>query len=124
MIETRPWGSYTILEDTEQYKIKKVTVNPGQTLSIQMHHYRSEHWVVVSGMAKVELGMNDEKFVRKGESIYVPTCTWHQLSNPGVIPLEIIEVELGEYLKEDDVVRYQDPFQLILCPQKPSGDEK
>jgi mannose-6-phosphate isomerase-like protein (cupin superfamily) len=113
-MEIRPWGSYTILEDTEKYKIKKVIVNPGEKLSLQMHHYRSEHWVIVKGMAQVSLGKEEDKFVRVGESIYVPSCTWHQLSNPGLLPLEVIEVEIGEYLNEDDIVRYEGPFNLVM----------
>lgn len=116
-METRPWGSYTILEEESNYKIKKVIVNPGEKLSLQMHHYRSEHWVIVKGMAQVTLDKGEERFVRVGESVYVPSCTWHQLSNPGLLPLEVIEVEIGNYLKEDDVIRYEDPFQIVMLQQ-------
>jgi mannose-6-phosphate isomerase-like protein (cupin superfamily) len=117
-MEIRPWGSYTILEDTDKYKIKKVIVNPGEKLSLQMHHYRSEHWVIVKGMAQVTLNKEEDRFVRVGESIYVPSCTWHQLSNPGLLPLEIIEVEIGDYLNEDDIVRYEGPFNLVMYQQQ------
>jgi mannose-1-phosphate guanylyltransferase / mannose-6-phosphate isomerase len=107
MIEERSWGSYIVLEETETYKIKKVIVNPGQKLSFQLHYHRSEHWVVVSGMAEVELN-GEVKFIRKGESTFVPSGTKHRLVNPGIIPLEVIEVEIGEYLKENDIVRFDD----------------
>ena len=105
----RPWGSYTILEDSDYFKIKRVTVRPGQKLSLQLHHHRSEHWVVVSGTAEVELN-GDVKLLRQGESTFVRTGTRHRLKNPGVIPLEVIEVQLGEYLEEDDIVRFDDDY--------------
>ena len=105
----RPWGSYTVLEETEIYKIKRVSVKPGQRLSLQLHHHRSEHWVVVSGTAEVEL--NDEtRFLRQGESTFVRSGVRHRLKNPGIIPLEVIEVQLGEYLEENDIVRFDDEY--------------
>jgi mannose-1-phosphate guanylyltransferase/mannose-6-phosphate isomerase len=105
----RPWGSYTILEDTPFYKIKRVTVKPGQKLSLQLHHHRSEHWIVVSGTAEVVLN-TETRLLHQGESTFVRSGMRHRLKNPGVIPLEVIEVQLGEYLKEDDIVRFEDDY--------------
>jgi mannose-1-phosphate guanylyltransferase/mannose-6-phosphate isomerase len=105
----RPWGSYTVLEEGGPYKIKRVTVKPGEKLSLQLHHHRSEHWVVVRGTAKVELN-GETKLLRKGESTFVHAGMLHRLRNPGVIPLEVIEVQLGEYLEEDDIVRFDDQY--------------
>ena len=95
----RPWGSYTILENSEFFKIKRVTVRPGQKLSLQLHHHRSEHWVVVSGTAEVELN-GEVRLLRQGESTFVRTGMKHRLKNPGVIPLEVIEVQLGNISKK------------------------
>ena len=105
----RPWGSYTVLEESGVYKIKRVTVRPSQKLSLQLHHHRSEHWVVVSGTAEVELD-GETRLLRKGESTFVKSGVKHRLRNPGVIPLEVIEVQLGEYLEEDDIVRFEDDY--------------
>lgn len=105
----RPWGSYTVLEEGAMYKIKRVTVKPGERLSLQLHHHRSEHWVVVSGTAEVELD-GKKQFLRKGESTYVHSGAMHRLKNPGLIPLEVIEVQLGDYLEEDDIVRFDDEY--------------
>ncbi|MEG6521762.1 mannose-1-phosphate guanylyltransferase/mannose-6-phosphate isomerase [Desulfotomaculum sp. 1211_IL3151] len=105
----RPWGSYTILEEGRFYKIKRITVLPGKKLSYQMHHHRSEHWVVVKGTAKVTIE-GIENIVPSGESIFVKTGYRHRLENPGKVLLEVIEVQLGEYLAEDDIVRLQDDF--------------
>jgi mannose-1-phosphate guanylyltransferase/mannose-6-phosphate isomerase len=105
----RPWGSYTVLEDSDGHKIKHVTVKPGQKLSLQLHHHRSEHWVVVSGTAEVELN-GETKLLRQGESTFVRSGIRHRLKNPGLIPLEVIEVQLGEYLEEDDIVRFEDDY--------------
>ncbi|MDQ7786921.1 MAG: mannose-1-phosphate guanylyltransferase/mannose-6-phosphate isomerase [Thermodesulfovibrionales bacterium] len=105
----RPWGSYTILEEGLRYKIKRIVVNPGAQLSLQMHYHRSEHWVVVSGAAKVQIG-DLEKNVHENESVYVPKSTLHRLENPGKVPLEIIEVQNGEYVGEDDIVRVDDVY--------------
>ena len=105
----RPWGSYTVLEETEIYKIKRVSVKPGQKLSLQLHHHRSEHWVVVSGTAEIELN-GENKLLRQGESTFVRSGMKHRLKNPGIIPLEVIEVQLGEYLEEDDIVRFNDDY--------------
>jgi len=105
----RPWGSYTVLEEQPRYKIKRITVNPGAKLSLQMHHHRSEHWVVVKGTAKVTCG--DKAFlVHENESTYISAGQNHRLENDGVIPLELIEVQNGSYLGEDDIVRLDDVY--------------
>ena len=110
----RPWGSYTELEKGNRYKIKRITVNPGEALSLQLHYHRSEHWIVVKGTAKViledEEGGIKEFFVHENESIYVPKTRKHRLINPGKVPLEIIEVQVGEYVEEDDIVRFDDIY--------------
>jgi mannose-1-phosphate guanylyltransferase/mannose-6-phosphate isomerase len=105
----RPWGSYTILDEGPFYKIKRITVIPGKKLSYQLHHHRSEHWIVVKGMAKVVID-DKEYFVRNGESIFVKSGLKHRLENPGKIPLEVIEAQIGEYLEEDDIVRFDDDW--------------
>mgnify|MGYP001810188755 CR=1 FL=1 len=107
--ESRPWGSFTTLEEGPGYKIKRIEVKPGHRLSLQMHHHRSEHWIVVSGTAKVTCGETEE-ILFSNQSTYVPQCVNHRLENPGVIPLVIIEVQNGEYLGEDDIVRFQDDY--------------
>ena len=105
----RPWGSYTTLELQPRFQIKRITVNPGARLSLQMHHHRHEHWVVVSGTAKIQNG-EQEILLKENESTYIPSCTVHRLENPGVIPLELIEVQIGSYLGEDDIVRFDDEY--------------
>ncbi|MEM8808687.1 MAG: phosphomannose isomerase type II C-terminal cupin domain [Cyanobacteria bacterium P01_D01_bin.44] len=107
--ESRPWGSFTVLEEGNGYKIKRIEVNPGHRLSLQMHHHRSEHWIVVSGTAKVTCG-DQEILLCTNQSTYVPACTSHRLENSGVIPLVLIEVQNGEYLGEDDIIRFQDDY--------------
>ncbi len=107
--EIRPWGSFTTLEEGHGYKIKRIEVNPGHRLSLQMHHHRSEHWIVVSGTAKVVCG-DEEKILSSNQSTYVPQCTPHRLENPGVIKLVLIEVQNGQYLGEDDIIRFQDDY--------------
>ena len=109
LTEKRRWGSFTTLEEGPGYKIKRIEVNPGHRLSLQMHYHRSEHWIVVSGTAKVTCG-DKEKILGANESTYVPQCTSHRLENPGVIKLILIEVQNGEYLGEDDIVRFQDDY--------------
>ncbi|MGC4117999.1 MAG: mannose-1-phosphate guanylyltransferase/mannose-6-phosphate isomerase [Myxococcales bacterium] len=105
----RPWGSYTVLEEAEHYEIKRITVRPGGRLSLQMHRHRSEHWVVVSGTATVTNG--DRVYdVHPNEGTYIPMTTKHRLENNGRIPLQIIEVQNGEYLEEDDIVRFEDDY--------------
>ena len=105
----RPWGTYTILEEGSRFKIKRIRVKPGAALSLQMHHHRSEHWIVVQGMAKVVNG-GDPKFISTNESTFIPAGKTHRLENPGVIDLVMIEVQSGEYLGEDDIVRFEDQY--------------
>ena len=105
----RPWGVYDSVEAGERYQVKRITVKPGAKLSVQMHHHRAEHWVVVSGTAKVTNG--DKTFlVTENESTYIPIGEIHALENPGKIPLELIEVQSGSYLGEDDIVRFDDKY--------------
>ncbi|MBI5102998.1 MAG: mannose-1-phosphate guanylyltransferase/mannose-6-phosphate isomerase [Nitrospirae bacterium] len=105
----RPWGSYTLLEMGDRYKIKRIVVNPGAKLSYQLHHHRSEHWVVVSGTARVTVGEQSYN-VHPNESTYVPISTRHRLENPGKVPLQMIEVQNGDYLAEDDIIRFDDDY--------------
>jgi len=105
----RPWGTYTVLQEHPGFKIKRIEVNPGGRLSLQMHHHRSEHWIVVSGMAKVVNG-DAELFVRTNESTYIPAGFKHRLENPGMLNLVMIEVQSGDYLGEDDIVRFEDNY--------------
>ena len=109
----RPWGSFTVLEEGSRYKIKRILVEPKQRLSLQMHYHRSEHWVVVKGTAKVTRGI-EEVLVHENESIYLPKSVVHRLENPGKVPLELIEVQVGEYVGEDDIVRLQDDYARAL----------
>lgn len=105
----RPWGQVTILEEGERYRINRIEVKPGHHMSAQMHYHRSEHWVVVSGTAKVICDGKEQILMQK-QSTYVPMNTPHRLENPGVIPLVMIEVQNGEYLGEDDIIRFpEDP---------------
>jgi mannose-1-phosphate guanylyltransferase/mannose-6-phosphate isomerase len=106
----RPWGTYTILEEGPRFKIKRIVVKPGATLSLQMHHHRSEHWIVVQGMAKVTNGSPEPRLVNTNESTYIPAGHKHRLENPGVLELVMIEVQSGEYLGEDDIVRFEDQY--------------
>lgn len=105
----RPWGTYTILEEGARFKIKRIEVKPGGKLSLQMHHHRSEHWIVVSGMANVTNG-DEEILVNTNESTYIPAGHKHRLENAGVVDLIMIEVQSGEYLGEDDIVRFDDAY--------------
>ncbi len=105
----RPWGSYTVLIEGDGYKVKKIVVNPGARLSLQMHYHRSEHWTVISGTGKVTLD-DREIIFRENESTFIPIGTRHRLENPGMIPLEVIEVQCGKYLGEDDIVRFDDDY--------------
>ena len=107
--EERPWGSWTVLEEGHWYKIKRLEVLPGQRLSLQMHYHRSEHWVVVAGTARVRVG-EQEIFVHPNQSTFVPPATVHRVENPGSVLLVIIEIQTGEYLQEDDIVRSQDDY--------------
>ncbi len=105
----RPWGSYTVLEEAPRFKIKRISVKPGAKLSLQMHYHRSEHWVVVKGTARVT--RDDDVFLlRESESTFISPGQRHRLENPGRIPLEIIEIQNGSYLGEDDIVRFEDQY--------------
>jgi mannose-1-phosphate guanylyltransferase/mannose-6-phosphate isomerase len=105
----RPWGSYTILEDAEDCKVKRLVVKPGQVLSLQLHHRRAEHWTVVQGTAKVRLG--DEEFLlEQNQSTYIPVKTLHRLENPGREDVHLIEVQTGDYFGEDDIERFEDIY--------------
>jgi mannose-1-phosphate guanylyltransferase/mannose-6-phosphate isomerase len=105
----RPWGSYESLVTSDRFQVKRIVVNPGQTLSLQMHHHRAEHWIVVHGTAEVTC--EDKVFMLgEDESTYIPLGHKHRLANPGRIPLELIEVQSGAYLGEDDIVRFQDEY--------------
>jgi mannose-6-phosphate isomerase-like protein (cupin superfamily) len=105
----RPWGSYSILEDADDCKVKRLVVKPGQVLSLQLHHQRSEHWTVIRGTAKVRLG-DREFLLRANESTYIPAQTQHRLENPGTEDVHLIEVQTGAYFGEDDIVRYEDIY--------------
>ncbi len=105
----RPWGQYSLLSGGRGYQMKKITVNPGETLSSQMHYHRSEHWIVVGGTAKVTIG-ETEQILHENESVFIPQTTKHRLENPGKLLLEIIELQNGRYLEEDDIVRFEDIY--------------
>ncbi|MDX2507832.1 MAG: mannose-1-phosphate guanylyltransferase/mannose-6-phosphate isomerase [Gammaproteobacteria bacterium] len=105
----RPWGCYQGIDQADRFQVKRITVNPGATLSLQLHHHRAEHWIIVSGTAKVTKG-EDEFILTENESIYIPLGTKHRLENIGQIPLELIEVQTGSYLGEDDIVRFEDVY--------------
>jgi mannose-1-phosphate guanylyltransferase / mannose-6-phosphate isomerase len=105
----RPWGMFTVLEEGNGFKIKRIEVKPGASLSLQMHHHRSEHWVVVNGTAKITNGDN-EILIKSNESTYIPAGQKHRLENPGIIPCVMIEVQCGAYLGEDDIVRFEDKY--------------
>lgn len=105
----RPWGKYQSVDDGDRYQVKRITVKPGGKLSVQMHHHRAEHWIVVTGTAQVTLNGN-ARLLTENESIYLPLGATHCLENPGKIPLELIEVQVGSYLGEDDIVRFEDQY--------------
>ena len=109
MKEERPWGWYNVIDKGDRYKVKNLEVKPGSSLSLQQHHHRAEHWVVVSGTALVQLN-NDKKILGENQSTYIPLGCVHRLSNPGKIPLKIIEVQSGAYLEEDDIERFDDNY--------------
>jgi mannose-1-phosphate guanylyltransferase len=105
----RPWGKYDSIDSGERYQAKRITVKPGAKLSLQLHHHRAEHWVVVSGTARVTNG--DKTFLlSENESTYIPIGVVHALENPGKVELELIEVQSGSYLGEDDIVRFDDIY--------------
>ena len=105
----RPWGSYDSIDMGERYQVKRITVKPGAKLSVQMHHHRAEHWIVVSGTAKVRVGQT-EQMLTENQSVYIPIGEIHSLENPGKVNLELIEVQSGSYLGEDDIVRFEDRY--------------
>lgn len=105
----RPWGTYECIDAAERYQVKHITVHPGATLSLQMHHHRAEHWVVVKGTARVTRG-EETLTLSENQSTYIPLGVTHRLENPGKIPLELIEVQSGSYLGEDDIVRFEDSY--------------
>lgn len=105
----RPWGTYQIVDIGERHQVKRILVKPGEKLSVQMHHHRAEHWVVVSGTAKVQNG-EQEILLIENESTYIPVGVVHALENPGKIPLELVEIQSGSYLGEDDIVRFSDRY--------------
>mgnify|MGYP003303930533 CR=1 FL=1 len=107
--EKRPWGWYDVIDEGDRYKVKNIEVKPGSSLSLQVHHHRAEHWVVVEGTAMVQL--NDAKqLLSENQSTFIPLGCKHRLSNPGKIPLKIIEVQSGPYLDEDDIERFDDNY--------------
>jgi mannose-1-phosphate guanylyltransferase/mannose-6-phosphate isomerase len=108
----RPWGYYTNLEERQRTRIKRIVIYPRSKLSLQMHYHRNEHWVVVQGTAKITKG-EQTFYLKENESAYIPETTLHRLENPGRIPLHIIEVQMGDYLEEDDIVRFDDDFGRI-----------
>jgi len=109
----RPWGSYTLLDQGDKFKVKRLTVNPNSRMSLQIHHHRSEHWVVVSGTARVTVA--DKVYdLHPGESTFVPASARHRIENPGVIPTVIVEAQYGEYLGEDDIVRFDDDYGRVV----------
>jgi mannose-1-phosphate guanylyltransferase/mannose-6-phosphate isomerase len=105
----RPWGSYETIAMDERFQVKRIVVKPGQKLSLQMHHHRAEHWIVVKGTAEITIG---EKvfMLSENQSTYIPLGEKHRLVNPGKVPLELIEVQSGSYLGEDDIVRFDDVY--------------
>ncbi len=117
-VGVRPWGLYYVLEDKPNFKVKKIVVNSGSRLSLQSHKHRSEHWVVVSGTATVEVRKNEvEKDwmfdLMPNESCYIPATKMHRLANFGKVPLVIIEVQVGEYTGEDDIERFEDDYSRV-----------
>jgi mannose-1-phosphate guanylyltransferase/mannose-6-phosphate isomerase len=105
----RPWGWYDSIDEAERFKVKRIQVKPGASLSLQKHHHRAEHWIVVKGTAEVTCG-DKVTLLGENQSTYIPLGEVHRLANPGSIPLEIIEVQSGSYLGEDDIVRFEDTY--------------
>lgn len=107
--DVRPWGTWEVLDSGESFCVKRICVKPRQLLSLQLHHHRSEHWIIVQGTAKVTLG--DDLLVRKtGESVYIPVNTKHRIENVADEPMEFIEIQTGESLDENDIVRFEDVY--------------
>jgi mannose-1-phosphate guanylyltransferase/mannose-6-phosphate isomerase len=115
----RPWGSYETVALSDRFQVKRIVVKPGQKLSLQMHHHRAEHWVVVKGTARVTC--EDKEFLlHEDQSTYIPLGHKHRLENPGRTPLELIEVQSGSYLGEDDIVRFEDQYGRVPAAGKAS----
>ncbi|MCG8433824.1 MAG: cupin domain-containing protein, partial [Gammaproteobacteria bacterium] len=114
----RPWGSYEVLKGSNGFQVKRLCIKPGGRLSLQLHNHRAEHWVVVRGVAKVTLG-EKEFNLHENESTYVPKETKHRLENDGEEPVEIIEIQTGSYLGEDDIVRFDDCYGRVSEGKKP-----
>jgi len=113
----RPWGSYETIGDGQRFQVKHIIVDPGETLSLQMHFHRSEHWVVVRGSAQVTVG-DEVSILQENQSTYIPAGTRHRLANPGKVPLELVEIQCGPYLGEDDIVRFDDQYGRTDPPAK------
>lgn len=107
--EHRPWGSFTVLADLPHCKVKRIQVMPGQRLSLQMHYKREEHWIITQGEPDIVLG-EETKTYRKGDYVFIPKQTKHRIANTGKEPVEFVEVQLGDYFGEDDIVRFQDDY--------------
>jgi mannose-1-phosphate guanylyltransferase/mannose-6-phosphate isomerase len=105
----RPWGRYTVMDEGPSFKVKRIVVDPGQKLSLQVHQHRAEHWVVVTGTAQVTIGQ-EVRLVASNQSVYIPQKTPHRLENPTVEPIQLIEVQTGAYLEEDDIQRLEDDY--------------
>ena len=105
----RPWGWFQRLVVGSRFQVKKISVHPGAALSLQSHHHRSEHWIVVEGTAKVTIG-DEVKLVSENQSVYIPLGATHRMENPGKVPMVLIEVQTGSYLGEDDIIRYEDVY--------------
>ncbi len=116
----RPWGWYDSIDSGERFQVKRIVVKPGASLSLQMHHHRAEHWIVVKGTAEVTKG-DEVLLLSENESTYIPLGRVHRLANPGKLPLEIIEVQSGSYLGEDDIVRYEDTYGRV--PEQPTASK-
>ena len=108
----RPWGWFESFTLSDRFQVKRIFVNPGASLSLQSHRYRSEHWIVVEGIARVTIG-KDIKTLNEGQSIYIPLGEIHRLENPGKNPMVLIEVQTGSYFGEDDIVRYEDKYSRL-----------
>ncbi|GBC82702.1 Mannose-1-phosphate guanylyltransferase 1 [bacterium HR10] len=119
-VEERPWGKFEVLERADHYQIKRITVNPGHRLSLQYHHHRTEHWVIVAGSGRVTRGEEVIPVVAN-QSVVIPKGAPHRIENTGTEPLVFIEVQYGEYLGEDDIVRLADDYHRVPVAPAPEG---